>query len=234
MDFQEFLDRVMGRTVISPEFYSADIVVINLLMALVLSSIVAMTYRRVHRGISYSQSYVYSIVIVSMTVALAMMVIGSDITRAFALLGTFTIIRYRTAVKDPKDTAFIFISLVVGLAVGSSNYAIAIAGTLVMVLTAIGLDLIDFGSAEKLDSVLYIQGRARDINGDVLERTMRESFAKVKLLNVNYVGEGDAVMYAYNVVVAKSANVENAITTIGAVAGVESAEILSAHNVVEF
>ena len=106
----EFIDQLLGNDVATPVIYSADIVAFNLLVAMVLGMIIGLVYKQVHKGISYSQSYVYSIVVVTMTVSLAMMVIGNDITRAFALLGTFTIIRYRTAVKDPKDTAFIFIA----------------------------------------------------------------------------------------------------------------------------
>lgn len=234
MSAEEFIDRLLGRSVVSPDVYSADLVVLNLFITMVLAVLVAATYRRTHRGISYSQSYVYSIVIVSMTVALAMMVIGNDITRAFALLGTFTIIRYRTAVKDPKDTAFIFIALVVGLAVGSSNYGIAIAGTLFITLTALLLDRIDFGSAEKLDSVLYLQGDARAVSQTRLEEAMRSSFGKVKLLNINYLNNNDMVMYAYNVVLSPAIAADIAISNLMAINGVESAEMLSAHNVVEF
>lgn len=234
MTIDEFIDRLLGRTVISPEIYTADIVVLNLLISMGLALMVAETYRRTHRGISYSQSYVYSIVMVSMTVALAMMVIGNDITRAFALLGTFTIIRYRTAVKDPKDTAFIFMSLVVGLAVGSSNYGIAIAGSLTLCLAALLLDWFDFGSAEKLDSVLYLQASAGRVAQTELESVMRTNFSKAKLLNLNYLNSDDLVMYAYNIVLSKTTPADEAIGQLMALDGVQSAEMLSAHNVVEF
>ncbi len=234
MTIDEFIDRLLGRTVISPEIYTADIVVLNLLISMGLALMVAETYRRTHRGISYSQSYVYSIVMVSMTVALAMMVIGNDITRAFALLGTFTIIRYRTAVKDPKDTAFIFMALVVGLAVGSSNYGIAIAGSLTLCLAALLLDWFDFGSAEKLDSVLYLQASAGRVAQTDLENVMRDNFSKAKLLNLNYLNSDDLVMYAYNIVLSTSTPADEAIGRLMALDGVQSAEMLSAHNVVEF
>lgn len=234
MSTEEFLEMLFGNTAEAPANYSADIVLINLAVALVLSVIIAVTYRYIHHGISYSQSYVYSIVLVSMTVALAMMVIGNDITRAFALLGTFTIIRYRTAVKDPRDTAFIFISLVTGLAVGSSNYGIAIVGTLAMCLTAIALDRVNFGAAEKLDNVVYVRAAAKELDIARFEERMRDLFAKAKLLNVNYSDGANSVTYVYNVTVNRSSSVGVAAETLAELEGVENAEILTAHNVVEF
>lgn len=231
---RELLDRLLGNTVTAPDIYSADIVTLNLLLALIVGMTVATVYKRVHKGISYSQSYVYSIVIVTMVVALAMMVIGNDITRAFALLGTFTIIRYRTAVKDPKDTAFIFIALVLGLAVGASNYGIAVSGTFVMSIAALALDRLNFGAATKLEQVMYLTVDAKKIDQDKLEQTMHSAFTHSTLLNVNYINDGDKLTYAYNVTAKKTAKADKTLKMFYTIKGVETAEILTAQNLVEF
>lgn len=231
---EELIDRLLGNSVSAPEIYSADVVVLNLLVAMALGMVIASAYKYVHKGISYSQSYVFSIVLVTMTVALAMMVIGNDITRAFALLGTFTIIRYRTAVKDPKDTAFIFVALVVGLAVGASNYGIALAGTLVMVVAALVLDRIDFGAATKTDHILYMT-TSRDFASDgALESVMRQTFKKATLLNVALDSDGERSTYTYNVDKKQDEDLPRALDGLRQMSGVESVELLAAQNIVEF
>lgn len=231
---EELFDKLLGNNVVAPEIYSSDIVALNLIITLGLAMVIGLTYKKVHKGISYSQSYVYSIVLVAMVVCLAMMVIGNDITRAFALLGTFTIIRYRTAVKDPKDTAFIFIALVVGLAVGSSNYGIAITGSMIMCLTALFLDKIDFGAAVKLEHVLYLTLDARKSEQDELEKVMKKSFLKSSLLNVNYLNSQHQLIYTYNVTAKKSVKPESATSEIQELKGIQSVELLASQNMVEF
>lgn len=231
---REILDRLLGNTVVAPDIYSAEIVAVNLFLALLIGLIIGTVYKRVHKGISYSQSYVYSIVIVTMVVALAMMVIGNDITRAFALLGTFTIIRYRTAVKDPKDTAFIFIALVLGLAAGSSNYGIAISGTVIMSATALFLDWINFGAVTKLEQVLYLTVNAKKVGQEDIEKVMKKLLIHTTLLNVNYNNDDDRMTYTFNIEMKKSGTSDDIIKKLTALKGVHEAEVLAAQNLVEF
>lgn len=230
---REFIDQLLGNNVSAPVIYSADIVAFNLLVAMVLGMIIGTVYKHVHKGISYSQSYVYSIVVVTMAVSLAMMVIGNDITRAFALLGTFTIIRYRTAVKDPKDTAFIFVALVIGLAVGASNYGIALAGTLVMMFAMLFLDRMNFGAATKTDHVLYMTASPQFASDEGFEDVMRRAFGSATLLNVNYESIGERTSYTYNVSPRRE-GIQASLATLRDMDGVETIEILAAQNIVEF
>jgi len=83
-----------------------------------------------------------------------MMVIGSSLARAFALVGALSIIRFRTVVKDTKDTSFIFIALAVGMAAGTSSYELAFIGALGFSVVAIILDKIDFGAVHKSDFIV--------------------------------------------------------------------------------
>src|SRR3989338_10365740 len=120
--------------------YSAPQVALNVFFAFVLSSLVVLVYQITHRGYSYSKNFVTSLILISLISTLVMMVIGNSLARAFALLGTFSIIRFRTAVKDSRDISFIFLSLVIGMAVGTNNYTIAIVGTILILLIILALD----------------------------------------------------------------------------------------------
>ena len=88
-------------------FSVADITM-AMVLSFVLCAIVGLTYRMTHRGISYSQSYVQTLVLMGMVVSLVMLIVGSNIARAFALVGALSIIRFRNAIKETRDVGFIF------------------------------------------------------------------------------------------------------------------------------
>lgn len=209
-------------------------ILINIFLAAALGIIIAKVYKRTHKGISYSASYAYSIVIITIVVAFVMMVIGGNVARAFTLLGAFTLIRFRTAVKDPKDTAFIFLSLVVGLAVGANDYTLAITGTLAVSLIAILLDAVDFGTMLKLEQVLYLTINPKMINQKDLEAILRSQCKEISVININYSDTNKLLQYSYNIKLRKQDQQAVVMEKISAVEGVKSAEILASQQVIEF
>ena len=72
-------------------------------------------------------------IFVTVIVCMVIMIIGNNLARAFALVGALSIIRFRTVVKDTKDTAYIFWSLASGMAAGTGSYFLAIAGNIILV-----------------------------------------------------------------------------------------------------
>lgn len=231
---QEIIDQLLSSSVTNASANSIATTVVNLLLAMLLGIVIARVYRNVHKGVSYSASYAFSLVIVTMVVAFVVMVIGSNVARAFTLLGAFTLIRYRTAVKDPKDTAFIFLALVVGLAAGASDYVLAVTGTVITAITAIVLSKLNFGSVVKLEQVLYLTIDAKAIEQANLETLLRGLFKEVSIINVNYNSAKKSLQYSYNVTLNKKHKPTTAIEHLSSIEGVRSAELLAAQQVVEF
>ena len=87
--------------------FTAFDVAVALTLSFVLSSLIGWVYRYTHRNVSYSQSYVQTLVIVGMVIALIMLVVGSNIARAFALVGALSVVRFRNAIKETRDVGFI-------------------------------------------------------------------------------------------------------------------------------
>ena len=103
---------------ITSAFTLADVGIV-LLLSYVLSSMIAWIYRYTHQGISYSQSYTQTLVLLGMVVAPIMLIIGSNLARAFSLVGALPIIRFRNAVKETRDVGFVFVVMAIGMACGS-------------------------------------------------------------------------------------------------------------------
>lgn len=109
---------------LSGTFSAAD-VGLAMALAFVLSAGIGWVYRATHRHISYSQSYVQTLVILGMVIALIMLVVGSNIARAFALVGALSVVRFRNAIKETRDVGFIFLVMGVGMACGTRFYSLA-------------------------------------------------------------------------------------------------------------
>jgi hypothetical protein len=117
------------------DFRPADIPVVMLLSA-ALSAGAAFAYRHTTRQATYSQSFAQSLVMIGMVTAIVMLIIGSNVARAFSLVGALSVIRFRNALKETRDVGFMFLVMAIGMACGSRLYllAVAAAASLVAVL----------------------------------------------------------------------------------------------------
>jgi uncharacterized membrane protein YhiD involved in acid resistance len=118
---------------------TAEQVIGGILVALLCGGLVALFYRLSFRGRLYSPSFAHSLVLLSMITTVVIMVIGSNLARAFGLVGAMAIIRFRTAVKDTQEIIFIFFALATGMAAGAGLTSIALIGTVVVGLTSLAL-----------------------------------------------------------------------------------------------
>ena len=91
--------------------YEPHEILINIVLGFVLGIVISYVYKKTHKGLSYSQSFMLTLVFVTIIVSAVMMIIGNNLARAFALVGALSIIRFRTVVKDTKDTAYVFLAL---------------------------------------------------------------------------------------------------------------------------
>lgn len=137
-------------------------IIINLILSFFFGIIISLVYKYTHKGLSYSQSFMITNVFVSVIVCMVIMIIGNNLARAFALVGALSIIRFRTVVKDTKDTAYIFWSLASGMAAGTGSYFLAIAGNAILSLIAFILYKTNYGSIVKSEFILQFRIKSGD------------------------------------------------------------------------
>ena len=137
---------------------SVALVLTDLLLSFVLGTAVASLYTFTHRGLSYSRNMVHSIVLLSMIVTMVMLVVGDSIARAFGLVGALAIIRFRTVVRDARDTTFIFLALAVGISIGAHHYAVAVLGTIVIGGVTALLQFSGFATRHSDTGLLRVRG----------------------------------------------------------------------------
>lgn len=230
MDLLRSLGTVQsGATFIS---YSAPQVALNIVFAFVLSTLAALVYQFTHKGYSYSKNYVTSLIIVSLVTTLVMMIIGNSLARAFALLGAFSIIRFRTAVKDVKDISFVFLSLVVGMAAGTNNYIIGIVGTVLILIFIVILDRINITGAEKTQYSLsiFVKDAKKDMDFDFLDKYLRTK----NLINVTTRDNGKIIEYLFAIDFKKSVGFQKLLSELKSNPRVEKVNLFSTKEEIEY
>lgn len=137
--------------------FSVGDVAIALTLSFVLSAAIGWVYRATHRNVSYSQSYVQTLVVLGMIISLIMLVVGSNIARAFALVGALSVIRFRNAVKETRDVGFIFLVMGVGMACGTRFYTLAVVATVAICLAVVVMQRFDWFHLNVQRQVVKVQ-----------------------------------------------------------------------------
>ena len=180
--------------------FSEPIQVIFLLsIATILGLLVSWVYNRTHRGFSYSQSFNVTLVIMSTISTLIIIVIGDNLARAVGLFGAFSIIRFRTAVKDARDTAFMFFVLAIGLAVGTGSIQIGVAGTIFISALIFILHFLNFGGIKKLDYILNFRMDSKDHAEGIFKILFKKYLKSHNLLNVETKEKGKYMVFTFNI-----------------------------------
>lgn len=106
--------------------------VFGLFFAFIIGMFIYWVYRKSFRGVVYSYNYNISFVLMTMITSLVIMTISTNIILSLGMVGALSIVRFRTAVKDPLDIVYMFWSLAAGIACGARIYPLAIGGSLVI------------------------------------------------------------------------------------------------------
>ena len=215
------------------EVYGTPEMLVNLAVSIVLGMTVAIIYRQTHKGLSYSQSFTLTIVFVAVIVAIVMMVIGNSLSRAFALVGALSIIRFRTVVKDTKDTAFIFWALAVGMSAGTGNYILGAIGTGVVSALALVLHASNFGALYKSEFILRFRFATGGDSSTHLEQINLLS-KRSNMLHIEHAGDGKSIQLTYDIVLKEGRTAQEMATTIGGLTGVTEVVLIASKSDVDY
>lgn len=113
--------------------------------ALALGLLISLAYLLTHRKTVYTPSQPLTLIMLPAIIAIIIMLVGSNVTGAFSLAGAFSLIRFRTAPSDPKDIAYIFFTVAVGLACGLGYIGYAALFAIVLCAVMVVLESLHFG-----------------------------------------------------------------------------------------
>ncbi len=105
-------------------------VMFSLLVAFLISMLIVLVYRKSFSGIVYQRSTALTIILLTMATSMIIRTINSNLSLSLGMVGALSIVRFRTAIKDPVDTAFLFWAVTAGIMSGTGLYVISVAGSL--------------------------------------------------------------------------------------------------------
>ncbi len=207
----------------------------TLLSTLALCLLIAWIYKATHRGLSYSQTFQFSLVMLGMLGATIMMVASSGLLPAVGILGGFSLIRFRTVIKDPKDMAYILFALAIGLAMGARLYYLGAIATVIICIVIVVLTRLNFGLASTHESIIRLTCTSADgqpVDANAYEQILDRLAHSSHLLSA--VGHGTRMELTYGVRPNRGRTNLDILQALREQHDVEHAELFDTKHQVEF
>ena len=163
---------------------------LRLAVAAVIAAFLFLSYRLSHSGSIYSAKFNVTLVALTVITTTVMIVIGNNVVLSLGMVGALSIVRFRTAIKDSRDTAYIFWAIVAGICCGAGDYLVAAAGSAVVFVL-----LLIFGSIRNDNRALLILRAAR-VNETKVESLIFQYYNRKAILRAkNTTGESAEYIY---------------------------------------
>ena len=149
-------------------------IIIGLVMGCIVGLIIAFVYKRCYRGVLYSPTFAMTLMMLTLITTPVVMCIKSDIALSMGMVGALSIVRFRTAVKDPMDTAYMFWALTMGILLGAELYVHALAVVLCIGLILMLMTFVRFRNPNSYLLVVHYDDYAEQEITQLLRRTVRQ------------------------------------------------------------
>jgi len=151
-------------------------IVLALLVAFSLGMVIHYTYQKSFRGVVFNRSFSVSLAVLTILTTMITLAISSNIALSLGMIGALSIVRYRTAIKDPADLIYLFWAVASGVAIGAKVHYLAIVGSLIVILMLVTLGRRTIASDI---FILIVHYTGEDI-GDELRRILRGKRFQIK------------------------------------------------------
>ncbi|MDT0126095.1 DUF4956 domain-containing protein [Paenibacillus sp. RRE4] len=179
--------------------------VITIGLAILLGLIISLTYMKTNQA-TYSQSFTLTMVVLPVIVAIIILLIGSNIARAFSLAGAFSIIRFRSAPGDPKDISYVLFTMASGLACGVGAFGYAILFTIILCVLMFVLSRFNFGGKKSQQKTLKITIPENLSYEEALNEVFHTFKVPFDLKKIRTTELGSLYELVYNVTIHESVN----------------------------
>jgi hypothetical protein len=151
-------------------------VFIALVAAYILGILIHYVYRKAFRGVVYNHTFSVSLAAMTILTTMITLAISSNIALSLGMVGALSIVRYRTAIKDPMDILFLFWAVATGITIGAKLHYLALVGSIIVILMLLTVNRID---PRGMIYILVVHYSGEDI-GDELRRILRGKRFKIK------------------------------------------------------
>ena len=184
----------------SSQSLSLQHVISAMLLSFVLCSVIAKLYQLTFQSLSYSRSFVHTLILGGMIVCMVMMSMGDSLARGIGVLGALSLIRFRTVVRDPRDMMFLFATLGLGIACGAGMFAVAVTGCLLLSSVVVLLHWAPFATHRRYEAMLRFLVEANDDTArEDVDKVLAECCSAYMLIAMREAVQGDLLEYSYQI-----------------------------------
>ena len=191
-------------------------IAIGLILSVLLAFFIYFVYKKTYSGVMYSKNFNVTLILIAVITTMVMMIIGSNLALSLGMVGALSIIRFRTAVKDTKDSAYIFWSIAVGISCGSGIYAIAILGSIVIALI---LFFINRGVLDETTYLVIVHG-GDNLDIDAVTKTIEKNCKKTNLKMRNITTSSTDITYEVSFAKGKDIDLSKELKALAGVNGI--------------
>lgn len=159
-------------------------ILFSLALAIIMGFLISQLYKKTHRGLNYEHTFMATLVLLAPIVTIVMLYIRGDLVLSLGLIGSLSIIRFRTPIKDTRDMVFLFWVIAIGLGAGTFNWGVVSISTIILALVVGLLYFIRYGTSSNTDFVLVIQGQEK-YQPDNIETILNEFTTEVRIRSFN-------------------------------------------------
>ncbi|HPY63493.1 MAG TPA: DUF4956 domain-containing protein [Bacillota bacterium] len=171
-----------------------SISILDMALAMVLSFFVGLfifwIYKLTYRGVMYSSSFGVTLIGLTMISTLVILAVTSNVVLSLGMVGALSIVRFRSAIKEPLDIAFLFWSIAVGIVIAAGMLPLAVLGSLL-----IGLILVIFVSWKSHDNPFILVLRCESEEAEVAAQTVLEANIRKLVLKSKSVRNGEIELH---------------------------------------
>ena len=158
-------------------------VLLALGLAFVLGLFIFLIYKKTYQGVMYSDSFGISLIAMSMITSLVIIAVTSNVVLSLGMVGALSIVRFRTAIKEPMDIAFLFWAIAVGIVLGAGLLPLAIIGSVI-----VGIVIVVFSTRKIVDTpyILVVScenAETENIVYELIKEDAKKSLLKSKSVN---------------------------------------------------
>lgn len=166
--------------------------VLHVIVSCIIGFVIFLSYKLSHTGTIYSKKFNVSLVLLSTLTGMVMTVIGNNVALSLGMVGALSIVRFRTPIKDSRDTVYIFWAIIVGICCGVGDYTIAVIGSAVVFLITLIL-----GRVKNDDRILIIVKGSMNVERNI-EAVIFKYFSRKAVLRVKNM-DSESVEFIYEI-----------------------------------
>jgi uncharacterized membrane protein YhiD involved in acid resistance len=215
------------------QWLGAEQIIAALLISFVLSAFVASVYRWTFQSLSYSRSFIHTMILSSMVVSMIIMAVGNSLARGLGIMGSLAIVRFRTPIRDARDMTFLFACLGIGVACGAAVYGVAVIGALIICAAAVLLHWSPFASRRHHEALLRFVLPPNSASEEKVKGIMKRTCSAFSLIAMREIHQGELIEHCYQIRLLDPSYQSDIIKSLGQIEDLTEPNLLLQRSTVE-